>query len=56
MSKQAEETIKRVNATLELEGLSLTEDDKVFLAKYIDGEYSMDEALNILKIRFSNHG
>lgn len=55
MSKYAEEIITKVNATLALEGLPLNDDDKEFLAKYIDGEYSLEEAIAILNARFAEN-
>ena len=56
MSKRAEEIVKRVNATMILEGLPLDEEDKEFIAKYIDGEMSLEEAIAILNARFTVNG
>ena len=53
MSARAENIIKRVNATLSLEGLPLTDEDKEFISNYLDGGCSLDEAIAILVARFS---
>ena len=53
MSKHAEDVIKKVNATLSLEGLPLSEEDKLFIADFVDGKYSMEEAVAILNARFA---
>ena len=55
MNKHTKEIIKRVNATLSLEGMPLTDEDKEFLALYIDGKISMDEAIAILEERFKEN-
>lgn len=55
MSNKAEEIIKNVNATMSLEGMPLTEDDKDLIAKIVD-EITIDEAINILNKKFLQNG
>ena len=53
MSKKAEETIKRVNASMTLEGMPLTQDDIDMGAAIVDGELTIEEAIAILNKRYS---
>ena len=47
MSKKAEQIIKKVNATMSLEGMPLSDFDIELISKVIDGEISREEAFKI---------
>ena len=47
MTKQAEQIIKEVNATMSLEGMPLTDFDIELISKVIDGEITREEAFAI---------
>ena len=55
MSKRAEEIIKSVNATMSLEGMPLSEENKQLIARIVD-EITIDEAIEILRKRYSRNG
>ena len=51
MSKRAEIIIKEVNATMSLEGMPLTDDNKDLIRRIVD-EITIDEAIAILNKRY----
>ena len=53
MSKHAEEIVRKVDATMRLEGMPLTDEEKEFIARVADGELTIDEAIAILNERFA---
>lgn len=55
MSDKAERIIKEVNATMSLEGMPLSDDNKEMIAKIVD-EITIDEAIAILNKRYSHNG
>ncbi len=46
--KNSEETIRDINGTMTIEGMPLTEEDKVTLQKCITGKVSSDEMVKRL--------
>lgn len=46
--KNSEETIRDINGTMAIEGMPLTEEDKVTLRKCITGKVSSDEMVKRL--------
>ena len=53
MSKRAETIIKEVNATMSLEGMPLTDENKDFIRRIVDEEITIDEAIAILNKRYN---
>ena len=52
MTDHAKETVKYVNATMSLEGMPLSDEDIEMVAKIVDGELTIDEAIALLNDRF----
>lgn len=55
MSEKAEQIIKDVNATMALEGMPLSVEDRELIARIVD-EITIDEAIAILDKRFKKNG
>ena len=56
MSKKAEQIIKKVNATMSLEGMPLSDFDIELISKVIDGEISREEAFKIFNASIGING
>lgn len=52
-TEQIEHNIAQVNATLAMEGMPLTDEDKKVLRQFAKGELSMDDILKMAKDRDS---
>ena len=52
MTDHAKETVKYVNATMSLEGMPLSDEDIEMVAKIVDGELTIDEAIALLNDKY----
>ena len=52
MTDHAKETVKYVNATMSLEGMPLSDEDIEMVAKIVDGELTIDDAIALLNDKY----